>query len=302
MDTPESFETQLATLPPPDRFITVQKRYKVKRGDTIYRVASRFNTTPAALKRLNGRIVSKKGKIVAGQVLVVSRERTRVSGEVASNDHEQLVNPAVEQAIEPPTEKQIAKAEKSEKNTADDNASDRDEVSTTKQSRKKASKNIAKYSKDDDNGTRQVFHKVRAGESLFAIAKKYDVSIKDLAAWNDLRIKDGVQTGKKLVISENDNQEKATRTAKADKSKGKSKDKLTDDNRKEKRLASKEKGSKKSAQKDDVKRISYEVKRGDTLYSISQRYNISVSQIKTWNKAAKNIKPGQDLVLYLARS
>ena len=51
-----------------------------------------------------------------------------------------------------------------------------------------------------------------------------------------------------------------------------------------------------------MKRISYEVKRGDTLYSISQRYNVSISQIKTWNKTSNNLKPGQDLVIFLAKS
>ena len=136
---------------------------------------------------------------------------------------------------------------------------------------------------------------------MYSIAKKYDVSIKDLAAWNDLRIKDGVRVGKKLVILNEDEPKKSTRLAKStDKSKAKSKDKDQDrDSRQEKndkRVASKDKHDKKSNKKDTVKRISYEVKRGDTLYSIGQRYNVSVSQIKNWNKASKSLKPGQDLV------
>jgi membrane-bound lytic murein transglycosylase D len=286
MDTPDTFETQLSTLPPPDRFVTVQKRYKVKRGDTLSRVAARFNTSPTALKRLNGRIASKKGKIPAGLVLVVSRERVRVSAETVV-DSNQMVNPVVERVAA------------IEKNDQADN--DNDE-------KKQSSKQVAKEQSDSDNGkddnnARKDFHKVRAGETLFAIAKKYDVSIKDLAAWNHLKLKEGVRTGKKLVIYQDDNQEKAVRITKvSDKSKAKNKDKEQDkSSHKDKRVASKDKSGKK-ATKDEVKRISYEVKRGDTLYSISQRYNISVSQIKTWNKASKNIKPGQDLVLYLARS
>jgi membrane-bound lytic murein transglycosylase D len=49
---------------------------------------------------------------------------------------------------------------------------------------------------------------------------------------------------------------------------------------------------------DRVKQVRYEVRRGDTLYSISKRYKVSVSQIQTWNKGSRNLKPGQDLVLY----
>ena len=135
---------------------------------------------------------------------------------------------------------------------------------------------------------------MRPGQTLYSIAKKYDVSIKDLAAWNDLRIKDGVRVGKKLVILNEDEPKKSTRLAK-DKSKAKSKDKDRDSRQEksEKRVASKDKHDKKSNKKDTVKRISYEVKRGDTLYSIGQRYNVSVSQIKNWNKASKSLNPAK---------
>jgi membrane-bound lytic murein transglycosylase D len=51
----------------------------------------------------------------------------------------------------------------------------------------------------NDNQTKK-FHKVRAGESLYAIAKKYDVSVKDLADWNNLKAKSSIQTGTKLVV------------------------------------------------------------------------------------------------------
>jgi membrane-bound lytic murein transglycosylase D len=67
-------------------------------------------------------------------------------------------------------------------------------------------------------------------------------------------------------------------------------------------VANQQSDSPKKNKKERMKRISYEVKRGDTLYSISQRYNVSVSQIKTWNKTSNNLKPGQDFVIYLAKS
>ncbi|MCB1658802.1 MAG: LysM peptidoglycan-binding domain-containing protein, partial [Pseudomonadales bacterium] len=260
LNTPEIFEQQLAALPAPDRYITVTNRYVVKKGDSLHRIASKFGTTPAALKRLNGKLISKRGYVAVGKSLVVSRSKQLVSGD-NSVDIEKLANPAAERVA------QIEKA-------------DKEKAVAAKSTRK-----------DDDNDkVSKKYHKVRAGQSLYAIAKKYDVSVKELAQWNNLKNKSNVQVGTKLVIllEEDEDTKNTSRTAKA--SKGK-----------DKRIASKEDSPKKN-KKERIKRISYEVKRGDTLYSISQRYNVSVSQIKTWNKTSKNLKPGQDLIIYLAKS
>ncbi|MDO9180617.1 MAG: LysM peptidoglycan-binding domain-containing protein [Agitococcus sp.] len=292
VSTPDIFEEQLASLPAPERFITVQKRYKTQRGDTLYRIAAKFNVTPAALKRLNGKFVGKKGKVAAGKMLVISRTRQQVTGETV--DADLIMNPAVERATE------MAKAEKASTQDDDNGSKNSKKVATKK------GKDDNNDAEDDNTPVSKQFHKVRAGQTLYSIAKKYDVSIKDLAAWNNLRIKDSVRVGKKLVIRNEDEPKKSTRVAKSDdnvKNKGKDKDQNRNSRKEknDKRLATKGKHDKKQAQKDAVKRISYEVKRGDTLYSIGQRYNVSVSQIKNWNKASKSLKPGQDLVLYLAR-
>lgn len=256
-NTPNNFEEQLAALPAPDRYITVSNRYTVKKGDSLHRIASRFNTSVAALKRLNGKLISKRGYVAVGKTLIVSRSKQLVSGE--SVDVEQLANPAAER---------VAKIEKAEKE-----------------------KTIAKNNRqdNDDNASSKKFHKVRAGQSLYSIAKKYNVSVKDLAQWNNLKSKSSLQTGTKLVVlvdNEDDNA-KSSRSATSSKSKAN-------------RVANKK--DKSTNKKERMKRISYEVKRGDTLYSISQRYNVSVSQIKTWNKTSKSLKPGQDLIIYLAKS
>jgi len=258
-NTPNIFEEQLAALPAPDRYITVSNRYVVKKGDSLHRIAAKFKTTPAALKRLNGKLISKKGYVAVGKSLIVSRSKQLVSGE--SVDVEQLANPAAERVA------QLEKAEKIEQAKK----SNREEVT-------------------NNNNQTKKFHKVRAGESLYAIAKKYDVSVKDLADWNNLKAKKSIQTGTKLVVLVEENDSKNdTRSSKKAKTK-------------RNQVANQQSDSPKKNKKERIKRISYEVKRGDTLYSISQRYNVSVSQIKTWNKTSNNLKPGQDLVIYLAKS
>ncbi|MBK7300625.1 MAG: LysM peptidoglycan-binding domain-containing protein [Moraxellaceae bacterium] len=251
--TANIFEEQLAALPAPDRYITVSKRYVVKKGDSLYRIAAKFNTTPAALKRLNGKLISKKGYVAVGKSLIVSHAKQLVSGE--SVDVEQVANPAAER---------VAQLEKTEKPSRQDTAK-------------------------NDNQTKK-FHKVRTGESLFAIAKKYDVSIKDLADWNNLKAKSSIQTGTKLVVLVEE-----ADVVDSPRSSKKSKNKSS-------KVANQQSDSPKKNKKERMKRISYEVKRGDTLYSISQRYNVSISQIKTWNKTSNNLKPGQDLVIFLAKS
>ncbi len=45
--------------------------------------------------------------------------------------------------------------------------------------------------------------------------------------------------------------------------------------------------------------IIYKVKEGDTLFSISQRFNVSVNDLKNWNNLTDNIiKKGQSLIVY----
>jgi membrane-bound lytic murein transglycosylase D len=279
LNTPEVFEELLASLPAPERFINVNKRYVVKKGDTLQRIAAKFDTTPAALKRLNGKLISKKGRVAVGKSLVVARVKTLVSGETVAV--EQLVNPAAER---------IALLEKA----------DKEETQAKEKSAKTTSK--AAKSKDKAETTAKSFHKVRSGDTLHSIAKKYDVSVKQLAEWNDLKSKAALKTGKKLVVAQDDDAEspRVAKNSKKSKAKAEDNDSPKNSNKKDKRVAKNKERSK--ADKERVKRISYEVKRGDTLYSISQRYKVSVSQLKTWNKATKNLKPGQDLVLYLAKS
>lgn len=47
------------------------------------------------------------------------------------------------------------------------------------------------------------------------------------------------------------------------------------------------------------KRIDYQIKRGDSLWSIAKRYGVTVRNIKAWNPRIRSgIKPGQKIVIY----
>lgn len=288
VETPEIFEAQLAALPAPDRYITVSKRYVAKKKETLQRIAAKFGTSVAAIKRLNGKIASKRGYVVAGSSLVVARHKQLVPSDTVVNNIEIADN--TETADTPeivklanPAAKRVAQLEKAAK--------------------EKEAKEASSRKQNSDENTAKKYHKVRAGQSLFAIAQKYDVSTKDLATWNKLKSTSKLKAGTKLLIISTENEEKHEKPviAHTEKSSKNKKNRLANNDDSPKKNK-KEKEKDKDKDKDKTKRISYEVKRGDTLFSISQRYNVSVSQIKAWNKAAKNLKPGQDIVIYLAKS
>jgi membrane-bound lytic murein transglycosylase D len=47
---------------------------------------------------------------------------------------------------------------------------------------------------------RKIGYKVRKGDSLARIAKRFQVSVRDLAKWNSLDLKRYLQPGQKLTI------------------------------------------------------------------------------------------------------
>jgi membrane-bound lytic murein transglycosylase D len=116
---------------------------------------------------------------------------------------------------------------------------------------------------------RSKVYKVRRGDTLMSIARRHGISAKALARMNGMSTKTKVRAGQFLTV----------RQVKAS---GKQ------------RVASTAKGKKAG-----VRKIRYEVRRGDTLASIGKRYKVSIKQIKRWNASSSKLRPGQDLVLFV---
>lgn len=114
-------------------------------------------------------------------------------------------------------------------------------------------------------------YKVRRGDTLASIARRHGLSAKSLARWNSMSTRSHIRTGQRLTLQA-DQQTGRQRLARV--------------------------GNKKGSR--EVKSIHYQVKKGDTLASISRRYNISVKQIKQWNVSSHKLQPGQGLVLFVA--
>lgn len=104
-------------------------------------------------------------------------------------------------------------------------------------------------------------HKVQPKETLYAISRMYDVSVDEIKSWNNLK-ENALSTGQELLIK---------------KGAGSSSIRPTE----QKSLNG-----------------THTVSTGETLYSISRLYNISVEQLKAWNGIqGSDLKLGQLLVV-----
>lgn len=110
-----------------------------------------------------------------------------------------------------------------------------------------------------------VTHKVKRGDTLFGIAQHYGVTPKEIIRRNALKSSQ-VKIGETLQILDDKTPDK-TQTAKSDR-------------------------------KNKITKRTYIVKRGDTLHSIAEKFDVAVADLKRWNKLnGSRIQPGKKLTI-----
>jgi membrane-bound lytic murein transglycosylase D len=111
----------------------------------------------------------------------------------------------------------------------------------------------------------QIVYRVRAGETLSSIARSHGMPVSTLAQLNNLAAQDTLVKGQRLVIKASARRYREERTASAG------------------------------------RRVIYTVRSGDTVYSISRQFQVSVPQLKSWNGLNKHhpIRAGRRLVMYV---
>jgi membrane-bound lytic murein transglycosylase D len=110
----------------------------------------------------------------------------------------------------------------------------------------------------------QIVYRVRSGETLSSIARSHGMPVSTLARLNNMGAGDTLVKGQRLVI----------------------------------------KASARRYRDEGVRsgrRVLYTVRLGDTVYSISRQFQVSVPQLKTWNGLNRHhqIRAGQRLVMYV---
>ncbi|MGA7180417.1 MAG: LysM peptidoglycan-binding domain-containing protein [Thiobacillaceae bacterium] len=138
-----------------------------------------------------------------------------------------------------------------------------------------------KHSFSDDSQTVSYasrVHVVRRGDTLSSVARKYRVSTSNLKRWNNLRTAH-IKAGQRLTVKQ---ASMASRTRAAS------------------RISKNHKSVVHSrlSNKDSGKTRYYTVRRGDTLSSISNRFNVALADIQRWNQIkGHNVEAGTKLVI-----
>ena len=121
------------------------------------------------------------------------------------------------------------------------------------------------------------FHKVKRGDNLGEISDKYGVTVAEVKKWNKLK-GSNIVPGKSLKIIKN---ERVVTTVR--------KEVKADKNALETQIAS-----------NDIDKPSdfYEVQRGDNLFSIAKKFNVSLEDLKKWNNLDDlNVDQGAKIAL-----
>lgn len=279
-------------------FKDVTKTHKVKSGDNLGAIASKYDVSVAEIKKWNK---LKSDNIGLGDNLKIIK-------------NEKVTTIVKKEVKQPLADKSEAVAE--HKNSKFDKTKKEEKVDTTA---------------DSEN-----YHVVAKGESIFSIAKKNNVTVQNIKEWNNL-IDNNVKVGTQLILSGENIAEAREEDAKP-KSEfkdiehvvGKGEylgtiarkynvsvnnilewNSLSDTNIKlgDKLIVGKEevvannakdKKSKKDAyafNDKNSKENLYKVRKGDTLLKISQKFpGVTIADIKKWNNIkGENIKPGMKL-------
>lgn len=128
----------------------------------------------------------------------------------------------------------------------------------------------------------KIIHKVKKGETLKSIAKKYGISVQDIKTWNFIGRR-GIRPGKNLIIYH------PIPTQQQTISHNMAMNNLNPDPT-----------TNQHHQNNTTDSISYHiVKKGETLYSIAQQYHVSTKDIVKWNKLPVNykLKTGEKIVI-----
>lgn len=215
-----------------ERTVTRTKYHKVRRGDNLSEIAERYDVSIGQIKKWNK---LKSNKAPLGRNLkIVTTERI---------------------AYKSKKEKASKPIEKEESVAAVD-------LKAAKEATKKVAagtSNDAKQAVTAEESAPE-YYVVEAGDNLSAIARKYNVSVKDIKQWNNFE-DDNLLAGTRIKIL----------------------------NSAEEEIADAE---------PTVKTVEYTVKKGDFLSIIAKKNDVTMDQLKEWNDLeTSNIHVGQKLVV-----
>ncbi|MFN7132245.1 MAG: LysM peptidoglycan-binding domain-containing protein, partial [Myxococcales bacterium] len=236
------------------------RAHRVGKGDTLSSIAHRFGTAPEAIMRMNGIKDSRKLRLGTELVIPVPRGGEASAAYLAEQSRRRGFAAA-------PKEQEIP-------------------AGTPTSGSKAAVGGTVRLVKE---GARtKVVYAVANGDSPWAIAQRFGVGVEDIKKWNGFTKKRVVlRIGQELTLYP-ENLDEAKKLAGSAPAPGPA-------------AAAKAVSAETSqaASRSNTKRVVHVLAPGDTLWSIAQRYGVSVDDIKRWNNLQKSdaLKAGQPLTL-----
>ena len=119
---------------------------------------------------------------------------------------------------------------------------------------------------NDNHEPHYTEYKIKSGDSLWDLSKTFNVSLDNIALWNNISKEDYLKIDNTIKLYTCKNQHDVSRP-------------------------------------ETIQKVAYNVKNGDSLVRIANRFNVSVSELVSWNRKVKNqpglIYPGQYLIIYV---
>ncbi|MCF6129823.1 LysM peptidoglycan-binding domain-containing protein [Flavobacterium sp. AS60] len=285
-----------------DGTVSRVKYHKVRRGDSLSEISDRYGITMSELKkwnhlRSNKAPLGRRLKIITTEAVAINDKKITKPDTTAVNETTSAIASNVAKTFKEEkvvSYKDVVKYHKVRRGDNLGEISDKygvsvaevkkwnhlkgsniipgkslkiiknERVVTTVRKEIKADKNAIEtaVASNEANENPSDFYEVQRGDNLFSIAKKFNVSLEDLKKWNNLDDLN-VEQGSKLALVNNDAEP-----------------------------------VKETTYKTEVKITEHVVDRGETLGSIARKFDVSISDIKDWNKIEDNtVQLGAKLIV-----
>lgn len=256
-----AFDETFAKYAPQERLHF--KIHRVAKGDTLSKIALTYHSAQEAIMRMNGLTSARSLRLGTDLVVPVPSAAAMKAGK---NDTA--------------LDRQIARARRSGLSAA----KPEDEIPAGTQSGSGKTMTGGTVTVETVGGKTRVTYGVAKGDSLWTIARRFDVRVAELKTWNEVLTSNRLKVGLALVVWPGPKAELGASggsgaSAQAPAAPAPAK-------KDEPKAAAAAKGTK------------HTVESGDTLWSIAQKYGASVGDLKSWNNLANGkLKAGQVLVV-----
>jgi len=242
-----------------------KSKYRIRKGDNLSKIASKFNIKLKQLKKWNN---INNNKIVAGKVLKIIPPKTIKNGDANKRFVKYRVKAG--DVIGKIAEKFNVRIRDIKRwNYLRSNKIIAGKILRIIPGKKPPTENnsVAKNKSTPELNSDFISYKVKKGETISNLAIKFNVPIKKIKKWNNLKT-DRIYAGKILRIKKSPQLLALYDVAEP-------------------------KGNNKRS------KISYIVKPGDTLSSIAFSFHVKIKELKKWNRIKRNkIIVGQEIIIF----